>query len=446
MDMSKIKSVLGKLGFLKSFSAYILPVVLLSVAIGLLIVSGFVSRGLKSKIEKGSVKIGKTVKNYRAQRVPSKQWQIEKELQDAIEADANAMSKLLNQSSQRELLSYKLFPETMDTSVLIFEEFGQFYQEAVENLINKYGARECPTETEINKALEQTRPDSTRSTDRIGTMGRSDRGSGGRRIGGFSTRNLDKVEQMIVDELCRAAAAGASFYTNPLDIAGYQYWSKEATTEGEEEENVYAYQSIQQSVEACWYWQLGYWIVEDVFKTIVAMNSGLGGVIDYPVKRLMEVSFSSEGTTWSGGTGGMSSPPRYVTSNDKGLVASYTARISDERWDIVHFKVTVLMKSQSVLLFMNELCSAKEHTFKGWSGAEPVQTFRHNQITVLEANINPVVVNTVATRTGASDHELYRYGDDAVVEVELVCEYIFERVGYDEIKPEFIKNPVIEQE
>ncbi len=79
MDMSKIKSVLGKLGFLKSYSAYILPVVLLSVASGLLIVSGFVSRGLKSKIEKGSVKLGKTVKNYSTQRVPSKQWQVEKE-------------------------------------------------------------------------------------------------------------------------------------------------------------------------------------------------------------------------------------------------------------------------------------------------------------------------------------------------------------------------------
>ena len=432
MDMSKIKSVLGKLGFLKSYSAYILPLVLLSVAIGLLIVSGFVSSGLKSKIEKVSVKLGKTVKNYSTQRVPIKQWQIEKEFQDALESDANAVSKLLRQSSQRSLLSYKLFPETTDTSVLIFEEFGQFYQEAVENLINKYGARECPSETEINKALEQTR-----------STGRSGRGLSSRRSRSFSSRNLNKVEQMIVDELCRVAAAGASFYAGPLNIAGYRYWSKEATTEDEREEDVYAYQSIQQSVEACWYWQLGYWIVEDVFKTIAAMNSGPGDVMDFPVKRLMEVSFGSGERTRSGST---LARPGYVTSNDKGLTTSYTARISDERWDIVHFKVIVLMKSRSVLPFMNELCSAKEHTFKRWSGAEPVQTFRHNQITVLETNINPVIVNTVTTRTGASGHELYRYGDDAVVEVELVCEYIFERVGYDEIKPEFIKNPVIEEE
>jgi hypothetical protein len=332
-------------------------------------------------------------------------------------------------------LSYKLFPETTDTSVLIFEEFGQFYQEAVENLINKYGARECPSETEINKALEQTR-----------STGRSGRDLSSRRSRSFSSRNLDKVEQMIVDELCRAAAAGASFYAGPLDIAGYRYWSKEVVTEGEMEEDVYAYQSIQQSVEACWYWQLGYWIVEDVFKTIAAMNSGPGDVMDFPVKRLMEVSFGSGEGTRLGSTGSTSARPRYVTSNDKGLTASYTARISDERWDIVHFKVIVLMKSRSVLPFMNELCSAKEHAFKRWSGAEPVQTFRHNKITVLETNINPVIVNTVTTRTGASDHELYRYGDDAVVEVELVCEYIFERVGYDEIKPEFIKNLVIEEE
>jgi hypothetical protein len=104
------------------------------------------------------------------------------------------------------------------------------------------------------------------------------------------------------------------------------------------------------------------------------------------------------------------------------------------------------VKSQSVLPFIDELCSAKEHTFRGWSGTEPEQTFKHNQITVLETNITPVVVNDSGRRSSADVHELYRYGDDAVVEVEFVCEYIFERAGYDEIKPEFIKNPMDDED
>jgi len=37
-------------------------------------------------------------------------------------------------------------------------------------------------------------------------------------------------------------------------------------------------------------------------------------------------------------------------------------------------------------------------------------------------------------------HDLYRYGEDAVVELELVCEYIFNKKGYDEIKPELVKK------
>jgi hypothetical protein len=42
-------------------------------------------------------------------------------------------------------------------------------------------------------------------------------------------------------------------------------------------------------------------------------------------------------------------------------------------------------------------------------------------------------------------HNLYRYGENAVVELQLVCEYIFNKQGYDSIKPE-LSNKTPEQE
>ena len=39
-----------------------------------------------------------------------------------------------------------------------------------------------------------------------------------------------------------------------------------------------------------------------------------------------------------------------------------------------------------------------------------------------------------------SAHKLYRYGKGAVVRLDLVCEYQFNRRGYDAIKPKVIKE------
>jgi hypothetical protein len=243
---------------------------------------------------------------------------------------------------------------------------------------------------------------------------------------------------MIVDELCREAARKANFYVEPPDIAGYEYWGTKPSGDVSGSE-VYLYRSIGQSVQACWYWQLGYWITEDVFKTIGTMNSQCNDVMDCPVKRLMQISFVSDDRSFVAQTGDTSGAPSYVRQSDEEEIAVHTERISNDEIDVVHFKITVIIDPQAVLGFMEELCSAKEHMFKGWSGDQSPQKFLHNQITVLEANINPVNINT-DRMSDSSSHRWYCYGDDAVVEMELLCEYIFERSGYDEIKPEIIKN------
>ena len=37
-------------------------------------------------------------------------------------------------------------------------------------------------------------------------------------------------------------------------------------------------------------------------------------------------------------------------------------------------------------------------------------------------------------------HQLYRYGPDAVVELDLVCEYLFDRPGYESLLPDAVKK------
>jgi len=434
MDISRIKDVFGRLGFIKNYSAYILPILLTAGALLLLVPAKVLSVRLRNTVGKQSVDKGKQVKNLSAQQVSSRQWQVERLYQDALATDANGMAELLSRTAQRELLSYNLFPQPKDTSVQIFEQFGQGYRQAIERLITEYGAKHCPTQVEIDQALRKT---GTEQPYAGGDF--SPRASLGGEMGGWqaSTRNVGRVEQMIVDELCRATAANASFYASVYDIAGYEYWGK-GGGDGDAEgggESVYQYQSIEQSVQECWYWQVGYWIIEDVFAAIGVMNSGCRSVLDCPVKRLEQVGFGTAGQAQMGVIAQSSARPSYVTSGGGALVPSCTGRVGNEQWDIVHFRVVVLTSARSVLPFMEELCRAKEHTFKGWSGQEAVRVFKHNQITILSSRIAPVV-------PGVAAHELYRYGDDPVVEMELVCEYVFERAGYDQIKPEFIKNPV----
>ena len=127
--------------------------------------------------------------------------------------------------------------------------------------------------------------------------------------------------------------------------------------------------------------------------------------------------------------------PKYVTKPEEQLTESFTGRVSNENIDVVHFSMVVVLSSKAIIPFMRELCSAKEHRFAGFTGQEPAKVFKHNQITILESRVRPVDLTS-------ADHRYYRYGADTVDEVELVCEYIFNKKGYDAVKPELIKNPV----
>jgi hypothetical protein len=408
MDISQFKDLVQRLSFLKNYSSLLVPVIIMLVGVLLFIPTQLMSSKLKKQMAAESISIGKRVQSLNKNTVARNQWEVEQEYQEAYKRDADRTALLAKQSTQRELLSYQIFPEPKDTSTLIFEEFGQRFRDAIDSLLNRVNAHDCPTDAELNRSLQGS------------SLSRSRRSMGwspGRRS---SLWGLSGIEATIADLLCREKAESTSVYVNPLDLSGYDFWKE------------YKYAGIEDAVKDCWYWQLAYWIIEDVVDTIGALNASSGNVLTSPVKRLLSVSFTIRNIKRRG-TVVDNTRPNYILASFEGLAEPCTGRLCDDDIDVVHFNVVVLVSTKAILPFMQELCSAKKHKFRGFLGDEQEQVFNHNQITILESDIRSIDRED-------DMHKLYRYGEDAVVELDLICEYIFSKNGYDEIKPESVKK------
>jgi len=396
MNLGKIKGLTQKVSILKNYSSLLVPIVIAIVGILLFLPAQLLSRSLKKQVEDNSVSMGKKIKSLSSEAVVREQWKVEQEYQKAFSEEANQISLLIKHSSERPLLSYKIFPEPKETSTLIFKQFGQQYREGIEMHLAKLNAHDCPTEAEIANSLSK------------GAFA-------GRPSGSTQTARAGEVDDTIIDALCRARARSSKVYANPGDIAGYRFWEN------------YNYVGMEQAVQDCWFWQLGYWIIEDVLDTIDACNVNSRSVFESPVKRLMSIDFVAK----SGEK--IDTRPAYVTGGGDFMMLPCTARVSNSDIDVVHFKFSVIVKATEVMKFMKELCSAKEHEFRGFFEEMPEpQRYKHNQITILGVDISTI-------NPSAKAHKFYRYGD-AVVKLSLVCEYIFDKSGYDVIKPSLIKQ------
>ncbi|MFC1765431.1 hypothetical protein ACFL6U_25585 [Planctomycetota bacterium] len=178
------------------------------------------------------------------------------------------------------------------------------------------------------------------------------------------------------------------------------------------------------------------------------MNQHSDTIPASPVKRLLGLYFEKPSATstyqtygeyYDDGYGGGSQLevsqklPYYIMNPSEALMPSFTGRMSNSDIDVIHFGLEVIVEADDVLSFMKELNRGKEHTFKGWDGEGSERTFKHNQITILSSETKPVVRNDPL-------HRYCKYGPQAVVHLKLVCEYIFERDAYEEIKPAPVKN------
>ena len=406
MDISKFKDIADKLGFLKSYSSLFIPAVIALLGIILFVPTQSMSSKLKETITQKSISGGaRKIKSLSNDPVPKDQWLVEKEYQQAYSEDANRIALLTKQVSCRELLSYKIFPEPKEASTLIFEEFRRGFLESIDELIVRVNARECPTEAELQRHTQG--------------LSRESRYTSGRR------RTVSKkVDETIIDVLCQSKARSATVYSNPMDIAGYNFWHE------------YEYRSRDESLMDCWSWQLAYWIIEDVFNTVYQVNKGSDNVFASKVKRLLYVNFERQQRSLGSSrrrNDKSALPPAYVFRIQDALAESSTAKICDDVTDIVHFNLSVIVNTDGILPFMKELCTFKSHKFRGFYGKQPEQMLKHNQITILETKISSIDRQDPG-------HQLYRYGQDAVVRLDLICEYVFNKEGDDEVKPQLIKD------
>ncbi len=406
MGKFSLKAVFSGTGFLGSYSSLVIPIIIVLVAILVFIPTHLMSSGLRKQITNESISgLGSDVKSLIKNVAPKDQWKVEQAYQKAHQAAANRVTEMAEASAQRELLSYKIFPKPKETSLLIFDQFSRSYISGLEKMLGELSAVQCPSEAELDETFARTKI---------------------KRKSGFRRGSADDSDSLIREELCLEKARAGTVYANISDLSGYNYWKN------------YTYETgMNQSVEDSWYWQLGYWIIEDVFETIKSVNAGSTEVLSSPVKRLIGVSFSD--VLAGGGSKADEQLPSYVLSLEEGLAFPCTGRISNDDIDVVHFNVVVIVSAQGVMPFMEALYSAKEHSFKGFDGTGAEQVFKHNQITIVESIMGPV-------ERDDSDNELYRYGEEAVVELQLTCEYILNKKAHSQIKPESVKETLGESE
>ena len=387
---------------IKKNTSIIIPVAITVVAV-LLFIPTTMIRGKISVKLKENVKIGREVNSALRTNISAKQYEAVKMFEDIHEADANEIENLARQTSQRELLSYKIFPEPNETSVQIFNEFRRAYIIAFAELAKDMKSLDAPTDIEIRKEA-----------------GPIDISTDFYRTGTASGAQAETEESRIIELLCKRRSEETPVYANPKAFSGYAVWDN------------WEYSGVENAMKKCWYSQLAYWVHKDIVDTINVMNQGSASTTKSSVKRLLGVRFARSDAASFAMDNGLELPV-YVTDAKGGLYQYWTSRKCDDQIDVVHFSLAVIIKANDILKFMSELCSEKEHYFYGYKGDQKPEKYRHNQITIIQSRIEPV-------GRDVAEHRRYFYGKDAVVLLNIICEYVFNRQGYDEIKPKYIQD------
>jgi hypothetical protein len=406
----------------RKYSAMLLPIGIVLVAVALIVATILIGGSLKKDMA-ASAKQYTTINILDKTAVSQKQWEVEKEYQDAHQKDADTFATLAAHSSQRELISYNMFPspDANETSNTIFHNFAKAYSKDIDDLLVRMKSGQPYTAMEMGTA--------TRSANTSGT--------------GISE------SKTLTDALCKQRAQSMLVYAAPWAFAGYDYGSTLSPS------------GRDKALIECWYWQTAYWIQADIVDTILLANQGAKNVLDAPVKRLLGISFAIPDSTAlpraarTGTTGFTPSTtygsvvttaafdpelPKYVQPGQPGQIGavfattSLTGRTGNADIDVVHFSFAVVIRASGLMPFIRQLCSEKTHQFKGFNGKAASQTWAHNGITILSCSVSPVDLV-------ADEMLFYRYGDDALYKVNFVCEYLFDRGGYDAIKPAVVKNP-----
>lgn len=428
-DLLKVVGLLKKLSFFKDNLALLVPIIIALVAALSFIPTTLLSGSIRKMIAEQSVKPSAEIDGLLKKVDQAAEAEAMEPYITAYAQDVNAMDNLILQTTQRELLSYKLFPDMNETSPLLFDPFRQKFVAGVEAMLKQMRAGGSPSDAEINAALEASSPARAGRGGRAPTANASGSGLYGARR---SFRMLTEMDRKIVAKVCEDKARAAQVYANAIDLGGYAYWSD------------WKFEDWDKAIRDCWYWQMAYWILEDVTAAVEQMNKDSDSVLRSPVKRVMEVLFTQSrpgrsaigGRARRGVTAKDRQTPTYVAAVKSAMTgAPLTGRSCNETLDVMQFEVHVIAKATDVMRLMQELCSERTHKFRGWRGDQPEQTFKHNQISILESQIIPVDREDF-------NHSGYEYGPDEVVDVDLICEYVFNKVAYGKIQPAVVVKDI----
>ena len=414
--------------FIKKYITLIIPGAIVLFAAGLYLPTKLIGDSISANVSE-SFRQGNEVDNYLSKPISGVQWEIEQNYQELHKNDIMEIVNLVKQSSQRDLISYGMFPAPpKGFPRSVFDDFGQKYIRAIEDMLADMKALDAPSEMEI--------------------LNKTDGKAGApANLWGIAQQTKKKGDvDLKRDAVCRQRAEDIVLYANPNAFGWYKFWKDWKRSE---------FPSREEAIENCWNSQVAYWIYEDIADTIKAMNAGSDRVYNSNVKRLLGVSFQKlisdivvgkkkgkKGAVVSYNFGQTKDVPEYIFDEQVSVlqVKPWTDRKCTKGGiDVVHFSVGVILNSRMVLPFMKEICSEKEHKYRTNYSEKGQENFgKHNQITILKSDIEPVDRKD-------NVHYDYRYGSESVVRLDLVCEYIIQREGYKKIMPASIKEKVDSQ-
>jgi hypothetical protein len=409
-------------GFFKKNKMLVLPMGICIIALVLLVPTKLIGNSVKKKTE-ASVNNAKNLDSMIRSDTSysTDQASIAEQQFLSHKQDSQQVVSLARQTTQRELISYDIFPAPKSKSQQIYTNFGKAYRSSIESLLNRIRALDAPTNIEKDKA--------TAHLGRTTSVGRPVRGGSQ-----YNQRSQNPSVNAVIKALCEKRASSIPVYANISVFKWHGFWGD------------FKYAGEETAVSDCWNSQLAFWVYEDIVSTIESMNSDSSSVASSPVKRLLDISFSEivNGYSISRNSGdGISrrssslskvrDVPEYVMDGKGKLVSdNWTGRSSNKEINVIQFSFSVVLDSASVSVFMKDLCSEKTHKYKaGYSKRGGELEYKHNQIGILRYSLEPI-------EREYPGHSDYRYGDHSVVTLSLVCEYIFNKGGYAMIMPKVI--------
>lgn len=316
---------------LKKNISIIIPAAIVILAALLLIPTIMMRKKISQQLE-ASRKLGNEVESAIKSAVSAKQSEIAKVYEDTHQKDANSIQQLTIQSTQRELLSYKIFPDTNETSMQIFNEFKRAYNQAFADMIKDMNALDAPTDIEIRQE------------------------AGSVQIGTEISQSPETSDEKIVELLCEKRSKEIPVYANPQVFSGYAFW------------NNWEYSGTKQAVRDCWFCQLAYWIHRDIVDSIININSGSNSIASSSVKRLLGIRFQNRNASTveleAGTKNNSDELPSYVTDKIEGLCRPWTARTSNEQIDIAHFSLAVIIEPTMYLNLWTSSAAKNSTTFQ----------------------------------------------------------------------------------